>query len=153
MPVGARLELVATAEGYVPARLVVPADASWSAAADGRRTLDVAAHLEKASTKDSDAPWPSAQAGSQVGGQGPSGTLRISSTPAGAEIWMLAGQGPEVTIDRLACDQDYDVLVAGPGTNRKRLHVAAGDLAPAPAASAGSTGDHAPARLANVSAK
>jgi hypothetical protein len=154
MPVGTRLEFVATAEGYVPARVVVAPGATWSPAASGTPTLDVAAHLEKSTAKGGDEPpWPAADPGSAVGGQGPAGTLRLSSAPAGAEIWMLAGMGPEVTIDRLACEQDYDVLVAGPGTARKRIHVAASDLAPAPADPGAPPGGRVLARIARVSAK
>ncbi len=129
IPVGTRLEFVATAEGYVPARIVVPSGAIWSAGADGGPHLAVATHLEKSTAKpDMSDPWPPGEPGSEVGGQGPPGTMRITATPPGAEVWMLAGIGPEVTVDRLPCEQDFDVLVAGPSAFRKRLHVAVSDV-------------------------
>jgi hypothetical protein len=80
---------------------------------------------------------------------------------------MLAGIGPEVRIDQVRCDQELDVLLAGPTTFRKRLHVTPGDFvaADSPEAkgatetrrTAGSDGDRTgapkPGRIARVSAK
>ena len=49
--------------------------------------------------------------------------------PRGAEVWFVAGLGPEARIDALPCAAgDIDVLVAGPTTLRKRLHVAQSDF-------------------------
>jgi len=129
MPVGARLEFVATAEGYVPKRAVVPARATWDGGPSAKPRYDLAVGLERsrAKTGATDA-WPPGEPGTEVGGQGPPGTVHISSTPRGAEIWLLTGLGPEATIDQLSCDGDVDVLVAGPGTRRKRLHVAQADF-------------------------
>ena len=42
MPVGARLEFVATAEGYAPKRVVVPAGATWDHCADGKPRFETA---------------------------------------------------------------------------------------------------------------
>jgi hypothetical protein len=72
--------------------------------------------------------WPAAEPGSEVGGKGLPGTVHIVSTPRGAELWLLAGIGPEARIDQLRCATDADVLVAGPTTLRKRVHVAAKDF-------------------------
>ena len=63
-----------------------------------------------------------------MGGKGPPGTVHIVSTPKGAEVWQLAGIGPEARIEQLRCDSDVDVLVAGPTTLRKRLRVGATDF-------------------------
>jgi hypothetical protein len=41
---------------------------------------------------------------------------------------MLAGIGPEARVDQLRCDRELDILVAGPTTFRKRLHVSASDF-------------------------
>jgi hypothetical protein len=129
MPVGTRLEFVATAEGYAPRRVVVPAGASWDPGSDAKPRFEAAVQLEKSKSKGNTAdPWPPGEPGSEVGGQGPPGTVHVVATPRGAEVWMLAGIGPEVRIDQLRCDQDLDVLVAGPTTFRKRLHVAAADF-------------------------
>ncbi len=146
MPVGARLEFVATAEGFGPKRTVVPAGATWDPGANGKPRFEVAVQLEKATKKDS--LWPAGEAGSQVGGQGPPGTVHIVSTPRGAQVWLLAGIGPEARVEQLiACGADADVLIAGPTTLRKQLHVAAADFVLEP------SGGGAPTRLAKVSAK
>jgi hypothetical protein len=127
MPVGARLEFVATAEGYAPKRVVVPSGASWDTGADGKARFEAAVQLDRASKTGAD-PWPAGEPGSEVGGQGPPGTVHVVATPRGAEIWMLAGMGPEARIEQLRCDRDLDVLVAGPTTLRKRMHVPARDF-------------------------
>jgi hypothetical protein len=130
MPVGARLEFVATAEGFAPKRVVVPAGATWDPGADGKPRFETAVQLEKSSAKaGANDAWPPAEPGTEVGGQGPPGTIHVVATPRGAEVWMLAGMGPEARVEQLRCDKDVEVLVAGPGPYRKRLRVAAADFA------------------------
>jgi hypothetical protein len=150
MPVGARLEFVATAEGYVPKRVVVPAGVPWDTGADGKPRFEAAVQLDKSKSKAGVDPWPSAEPGSEVGGQGPPGTVRVVATPRGSEVWMLAGIGPEARVDQLRCDRDLDVLVAGPTTLRKRLHVAAGEFEADARADAGG---RTATRIAHVSAE
>jgi hypothetical protein len=153
MPVGARLEFVATAEGFAPKRLVVPAGATWDTGSDNKPRFEAAVQLDKSTAKaGANDPWPPVEQGTEVGGQGPPGTIHVVATPRGAEVWMLAGMGPEAHVEQLRCDRDVDVLVAGPGAYRKRLRVAGGDFAidaaePAPAAGKAST------RIAHLSAK
>jgi hypothetical protein len=145
MPVGARLEFVATAEGYAPKRTVVPAGQLWKPGANGKPLFELAVQLEK-STKPRGDLWPAGEAGSQVGGQGPPGTVHVVSAPPGAEIWLLAGIGPEARIEQLIpCGEGADVLLAGPTTFRKRLRVEAKDFAADPSG--------APLKMAKVSAK
>ncbi len=133
LPVGARLEFVATAEGFAPKRVVVPSTATWDNGADGKPRFEVAVQLDRSNPKAKlGDPWPPGDPGSEVGGKGAAGTVHLVSTPRGAEIWMLAGLGPEAIIEQLPCDQSMDVLVAGPTTFRKRLHAAASDFAPRP---------------------
>lgn len=153
MPVGARLEFVATAEGFSPKRAVVGAGATWDTGADGKSRFEIAVQLDKSRARPgSNDPWPAGEPGTAVGGQGPPGTVHVASTPRGAEVWMLAGLGPEARIEQqLGCDQDVDVLVAGPTSFRKRLHLSARDFV-AQEAAAGGEGKDA-ARVARVSAK
>jgi hypothetical protein len=136
MPVGARLEFVATAEGFAPKRAVVPAGVSWDTAGAGAKPrYEVAVQLDKSSGKPKGDVWPPGEPGSTVGGQGPPGTVHIVTTPRGAEVWLLAGMGPDARIEPGSpCDQDIDVLVAGPTTLRKRIHVPASSFAPGPEA-------------------
>jgi hypothetical protein len=91
-------------------------------------------------------PWPAAEPGSQVGGSGAPGTVHVVSNVRGAEVWLLAGLGPEARIDQLRCDADIDVLFAGPPALRKRLHVSEKDIAASPADTAGN-------KVVNLSAK
>jgi hypothetical protein len=130
MPVGARLEFVATAEGHIPKRTVVPAKATWDPGPDGKPRFEVAVQLEPAKASKPGArgvtpepSWPQGDPGTDVGGQGAPGTVHIVSTPRAAEIWLLAGMGPEALIEQLPCKGDVDVLLAGPGSYRKRLHL------------------------------
>jgi hypothetical protein len=147
MPVGTRLEFVATAEGFAPKRVVVPAGATWDSPPSGAARaprLEVAVQLDKSrahpGTND---PWPASEPGSTVGGKGPPGTVHVVATPRGAEVWLLAGIGPEARVEQVSCDQDVDVLLAGPTTYRKRMRVAPGDF----------TADDSAANVARVSAK
>ncbi len=71
--------------------------------------------------------------------------MHVVSTPRGAEIWMLAGLGPEALVEQLPCDQSVEVLVAGPTTFRKRLKAAATDFVTRP-------GEQS-SRMAKLSAK
>jgi hypothetical protein len=153
MPVGTRLEFVATAEGYAPKRVVVPAGATWDPAGDGGKPrFEAAVQLDKSRAKAGvNDPWPAGEPGSEVGGQGPPGTVHVVATPRGAEIWMLVGMGPDARIDQLPCGRDYDVLIAGPTTFRKRLHVAGGQFAADDAP--GSPPPKVPTRVARLSAK
>jgi hypothetical protein len=148
MPVGARLEFVATAEGYAPKRVVVPAGATWDTGSDGKPRFEAAVQLDKSKTRPGSEPWPPGEPGSEVGGQGPPGIVRVVATPRGAEVWMLAGIGPEARVEQLRCDRDLDVLVAGPTTFRKRLHVSATDFEPETQSSSRSK---TPTRIARVS--
>lgn len=134
MPVGARLEFVATAEGYAPRRAVVRADATWDKTADGKSRIDVPIQLDPTKAKNGTVdPWPASEPGSQVGGSGPPGTVHVISNVRGAEVWLLAGLGPEARIEQLRCDSDIDVLLAGPSQLRKQLHVSEQDISAAPA--------------------
>jgi len=159
MPVGARLEFVATAEGYAPKRVVVPAGATWDPGSDGRPRYEAGVQLDKshAAHGTNDA-WPAGEPGSAVGGQGPPGTVHVVATPRGAEVWMLAGLGPDARIEQqLACTEDVELLLAGPTTFRKRLHISAADFAPDE--TAGTPGGapvgpgKSPRRVAHVSGK
>jgi hypothetical protein len=124
LPVGTRIEFVATAEGYAPKRAVVVEGAIWDKGADGKPRLDVPAELPLSKAKPGAVdPWPPAEAGTKVGGTGEPGTVHIVSSPRGAEIWLLAGLGPEGRYEPLPCDAPAEVLVAGPTTYRKRIRI------------------------------
>jgi hypothetical protein len=67
---------------------------------------------------------------------------------------MLAGMGPQARIEQLQCNHDIDVLVAGPTSFRRRLHVQASDFAVEAAAGPGAAPPtKGTTRVARVSAK
>ena len=147
MPVGTRLEFVGTAEGYAPKRAIVKAESTWDQGPDGKPRIDVPVQLDPTKAKPGAIdPWPGAEPGSQVGGQGSPGTVHVVSNVRGAEIWLLAGLGPEARIEQLPCGGDIDVLLAGPPSLRKRLHVSDKEIAAATADSQGN-------KVISVSAK
>jgi hypothetical protein len=145
MPVGTRLEFVATAEGHAAKRATVAAGTRWDTGPEGRPRLELAVQLDPLRPGASEI-WPPGEPGSEVGGKGPAGTVRVVSTPRGADLWILEGMAPEARIADLKCDADVEVLIAGPTTLRKRLRV--------PAAAFGRADDpKAPVRAARISAK
>ena len=154
MPVGTRLEFVATAEGYAPRRAVVNPEDKWDTAS-GKPRFDLPIQLDKSKAKPGAVdPWPPGEPGSEVGGKGNPGVVHVNTSPKGAEVWILAGIGPDANIEEIvSCDTDVDVLVAGPpgpgGNFRKRLHVAASSFVPD--ASAG--GGKANVRVAHLNVK
>jgi hypothetical protein len=133
VPSGARLEFVATSDGYAPRRAVVPQGAAWETAA-GKRRYELAIQLEKSRAKAGMLdPWPAAEPGSTVGGEGSPGTVHVVTSPRGAEVWMLAGGSPEATIESLPCGAGLELLVAGAQQGqpfRRRLRVDASELTP-----------------------
>jgi hypothetical protein len=138
MPQGARLELVATAEGYAPRRAVVAPDALWDKGTDGKPRIEIPIQLDPSHPKPGALdPWPPSEPGSKVGGQGAAGTVHVVSNVRGAEIWLLAGRDPSAQIEQ-KCDGDVDVLVVGlKPASRKRLHVGDKEIAAAAPAAQG----------------
>ena len=146
MPVGPRLEFVATAEGFAPKRATVPGGASWDTGSDGKPRYEVAVQLDPSHARGPGGvdPWPPGEPGSEIGGKGAPGTVHLVTTPRGAEVWLLAGLGPEARIDQLPCNGDVEVLVAGPASLRKRLRIPDRDFV---------SSDGGSSRTATVSAK
>jgi hypothetical protein len=134
VPVGARLEFVALADGLAPRRGVVPAGASWESGG-GKPRFELAIQLERSrAAAGALDPWPPAEPGTSVGGEGPPGSVHIVTTPRGADVWMVAGQGPEAKIEALPCGSPVELLVATTEgvPLRRKLRVEAAQMAPAP---------------------
>ncbi len=113
----------------MPRRAVIKADAPWEKTADGRPRIDVPIQLDPTKAKSGAVdPWPLAEPGSQVGGSGPPGTVHVVSNVRGAEVWLLAGLGPDARIEQLRCEGDIEVLLAGPSQLHKRLRVAESEI-------------------------
>jgi len=137
VPVGARLEFVALADGFAPRRGVIPQGTAWDAA-NGRPRFELPIQLEKSHAKSGalDA-WPPAEPGTVVGGQGAPGTVHVVTSPRGAEVWMVAGGGPEAKLESMPCGAGLELMVAGMQKGepvRRRLRVEAARLTPEPSA-------------------
>ncbi|MBK6696204.1 MAG: hypothetical protein IPG50_29015 [Myxococcales bacterium] len=132
MPVGTRLEFVATAESHAPKRAVIPAGGAWEKSGDGRPRYELAIQLDPSKARGAVDPWPPAEPGSSAGGEGAPGVVRVVASPKGAEVWLLVGLGPEALIERLPCAGDTHVLVAGTPSLRKRLVVRESDFVVSP---------------------
>ncbi len=133
MPIGARLEFVATADGYAPKRVVVPQGATWDPGPGGKARYEVAVQLDASKGKVGSVDlWPAGDPGTDVGGKGAPGTVHVVSSPRGAELWLLTGLGPEAVIEQLPCQGDVEVLVAGPKGRRTRLRVKEAEFATNP---------------------
>lgn len=107
LPKGVRLELIATAAGHQPKRIVVEEDADWSLAS-GALALDATLDPGPTST------WPAAPAG-EVGGKGPAGSVSFSATPAATELWLVlhAGEGTRKSV-ALPCGTRAELIALDP---------------------------------------
>lgn len=139
LPSGARLEFVALTDGYAPRRGVVPQGSAWDTV-NGKPRFELPIQLEKSHAKAGSLdPWPGADPGSVVGGQGPPGTVHLVTSPKGAEVWMVAGGSPEAKLEALPCGAGMELLVAGTAQGqpfRHRLRVDATQLTPEQGANA-----------------
>jgi hypothetical protein len=69
--------------------------------------------------------WPAGEPG-RVGGEGPPGTVHVTSDPPGALVWRLVGIGPsDARIELPYCDADVEVLVVAGATQRKPIKIPA----------------------------
>jgi hypothetical protein len=127
----AEINVEATAEGYAPKRTVIAKGAAWDVGEGGKPRYELAVQLDPTKVKaPAQDPWPAGEPGSEVGGSGQPGTVHLVATPRGAEIWLLAGVGPQAQIDQLRCDADVEVLVAA--KNRPRLKLTSKDMGQVP---------------------
>jgi hypothetical protein len=133
VPSRTRLEFVALVDGYAPRRGVIPNGVEWETGG-GKPRFELPIQLEKSRSKSGAVdPWPPAEAGSVVGGQGPPGTVHVVTSPRGAEVWMVAGGPPEAKLESLPCRAGLELLVAGTTQGqpfRRRVKVDASQLTP-----------------------
>ena len=131
LPRGVRLEVVATAPDHEPRRLVIEPDADWQGDGAGLRL-----HTEL--TSGGLRTWPAAPPG-EVGGVGPAGQLNVTSSPAGAELWLVlaAGEGRRARV-ALPCQSTAHLLVVDPAA---AAHAKRVDLEPELLKAAAESGD------------
>jgi len=112
IPLGLAHEFVAIAEGYQPARAILPADAVWDEV-DGqpRYELAIQASRERPNSARLGALGPTLLPRDLGAPQGRTGSVRLVTTPRGAKVYQLIGFTPEVRVENLALDRSYELLV------------------------------------------
>lgn len=126
MPAGARIEFVGLLPEHAPKRAVVPAQANWSKDERGKARYELA--FELAPSRKKNDPWPAAEPGTTVGGEGEPGTVHVVSSPPAAEVWLLFGSGAEALLDPVPC-VDTEILVAAGTQLRTRVKIGASEFA------------------------
>lgn len=111
LPVGVAHEFVALAEGHLPARVLVPAEADWEATAEGAR-YEVAMQLAEARGEEQPLVLGPSRLGSALGH--PSlrqGSVRVVTTPRGARVYQMIGFSPAVEFHDLSLAETHEILV------------------------------------------
>jgi len=107
-------ELVATHDGYAPARLVLPANAEWDRV-DGVARYEAALQLQALATGAA-VEFGESQLPRDVGApNGRDGELRVVTTPKGAKVYELVGFAPEARVDNLPIEEVNEFLIVRPG--------------------------------------
>nr|MDQ3032269.1 hypothetical protein [Myxococcota bacterium] len=128
LPTGMAYELVAIAEGRIPTRSVVPADAQWETTPEGPRyelamqTGDGEMPADRLVLGDTQLPRdalgaPSADLGS----------IRVITNPPGAKVYLLVGFTPQVTVANVRTDEAVELLVFLDGHGLERIVVGPSD--------------------------
>ena len=112
IPLGVAQEFVALSPGYAPARALLPADAQWDEL-DGQSRYELAMQAKPlGESKKSESALGPTLLPQKVGTpQGRLGSVRVVTTPRGANVYQLIGFTPDVRVDNLPLDRGYDVLV------------------------------------------
>ncbi len=106
LPVGVAHEFVATAEGHVPTRALVPANAEWEAGSEGAR-YELAMQLNEGDDALNLGPSRLTSQGSAKG----TGSIRVISTPRSARVYQLIGFSPDVKVENLPLDAPQELLI------------------------------------------
>jgi hypothetical protein len=123
LPVGVAHEFVALAEGHVPSRAVVPADASWQQTPDGRR-IELALQLEptdRAARAETLGATKLPRDPGTPGGE--LGSVRVVTSPPGAQVYQLIGFTPDVEVENLLLDRPVELALFLGGHRLERVTV------------------------------
>jgi hypothetical protein len=129
IPLGVAQEFVALAEGYRPARALLPADAIWDEiGGQPRYELAIQARpLHEGRRPRSPNALGATLLPQNVGTpSGRLGAVRVVTTPRAAAVYQLIGFTPDVHVDNLPLDHAYELLVylEGRGSAHKRIEPA-----------------------------
>ncbi len=130
LPVGVAQEFVAIANGRVPTRAVVPADAAWESAGQGQARYELAMQTGKELASGADVELGATLLPQAPGApKGSLGTVRVITTPPGAQVYQLIGFTPDVRVSGMHVDRSYELLVYVPGYAIETRVVQAADFA------------------------
>jgi hypothetical protein len=129
IPVGVAIEFVALAEGFAPTRAVVPADAEWERDGSDLR-YELAMQLGTKLPEGAVAELGETQLPADIGTpRGSRGSVRIVTTPRGADVYVLVGFAPEARIENLPIDATQEILVYRKGFAAESRAISTADFA------------------------
>lgn len=125
LPVGVALEFVAIADGRVPSRAVLPADASWEKV-EGRPRYELA--MQTSGEAQAELGLGPSMLPQDVGApSGELGDVRVITNPPGAKVYVLVGFAPEARIENVRTDEAIELLVYHEGGSSRRVLVGPSD--------------------------
>jgi len=128
LPVGVAQEFVALADGYAPARAVIPTDAVWEDVA-GKPRYELAIQGVRTTLDSTKLGLGKTLLPPDVGTpQARLGSVRVVTTPKGAKVYQLIGFTPDVRVENLPLDQSYEVLVYLEGRAAATRQLSAADF-------------------------
>lgn len=108
LPIGVAHEFVAIADGRVPTRAFIPADADW---AEGRYELAMQAGDDEMSEEDLDL-GPTTLPRHALGAPTAAlGTARVITNPPGAKVYLLVGYSPTVVVENVSTVDAVELLI------------------------------------------
>jgi hypothetical protein len=113
LPVGVAHEFVATADGYRPSRVLVPASADWEATAEGAR-YELALQLTQAEGTGRDQSLELGPSRLDTQTSTPPtrlGSIRVVATPRGARVYQLVGFSPDVAVQDIPLTETQELLI------------------------------------------
>lgn len=127
LPLGVAHEFVVIADGRRPARAVLPADAEWEQREDGRRyELAMQAGDEPMSAEEL-VLGPTRLPPNVGSPSGALGDVRVITNPPGAEVYVLVGFSPLVTVENVRTDRPVELLIYHEDHPLERRAISPGD--------------------------
>ena len=127
LPVGVAHEFVVVAEGRRPTRAVVPPGAEWPMS-EGSPRYELAIQAGDDPMEEAALDLGATRLTPDVGApSGTFGSVRVITNPPGAQVYLLIGFSPTVTIENMRTDEPIELLVYHEGFPVARGTVAPGD--------------------------
>jgi hypothetical protein len=127
LPIGVAHEFVALREGFAPSRGLVPRTAEWRAE-NGELRYELALQLAETTTRGREQELGASLLRDPPGQPtGALGSVRVVTSPPGAEVYQLVGFTPDVKVANLVVSEPVELLVWLPQHPLRHLHVAASE--------------------------